>query len=737
MTGRVLADGPLYLYTDEDGDVPIGEGVGFGLYFLDTRHLCAFSLEIAGQAPIVLAASSDTSGYQTIQLANPYFVASGREILPETISIRRNRIVDGALHERLGLLNFNRFEVSLDLALTFAADFRDILDVRGLYRGERGQVLEPAFPRPLSNPDESPNPVSLSYRGPDGLIRRTDILVDVAPVARDIVADVSLGSSSAALLSRLPRRLRSAGDSPPVPGVRLRFRVALPPARPHSIGYSIHPSVERQVLPRPRVNFDLAAARVRREYEERWAGACASYTTENDSFNRLIRRSVLDLRALLVRQPTGPLLVAGLPWYAAPSGREALLAAEHTLGLNPEIAVGALRFLSERQGREEISTRDEEPGKVPQRVRVAGLARTPRSPETLSYSDPDPTPLFISLFCRAMDWLGDENLFEELRPSVLRAVDWIDRYGDRDGDGLFEAVSRVADGPAYPVWRSSPDAYPFPNGTSAEGPLVPIELQGYVYDAKARLARLLGRGSDMVLASRLGRDVDRLGELIHALYWMPDEGYYAAALDGRKQQVPIVTSAPGHLLWADAISPERAAPVVRRLLSEDLFSGWGIRTVSSLSPAFNPMSYHNGSVWPQDAATVVAGFRRFGYDDPALRIGGALCEGLLRLGAESVPELVCGFPRDRRSNAPPSPYSLACSPHARASGAVFSLLASFLGLVPDAANRRLAMRPRIPECLGSITVRNLRVGRASVDFVAGPSGVQVLGQRGEVEVFAQ
>lgn len=733
----MIADGPLFLYSDEAGDLPIAAGLGFGLYFLDTRHLSAFTIEIAGQAPILLAASTDSSSYQTIQLANPYFVSAGREVLPETISIRRNRIVDGALHERLGLFNYNRFEVPLELALTFAADFRDILDVRGLSRGERGQVLEPTFPRPPTNPEDSPNPVSLCYRGADGLVRRTDILVDVAPVARDIVADLSVGSSSAALLARLPRRLRSAADTPPVPGVRLRFRVALQPARPHSIGCSIHPSVERQVLPRPRVNFDLAAARLRREYEERWAGACTSFTTENDSFNRLLHRSVLDLRALLIRQPTGPLLIAGLPWQASPSGRDSLLAAEHALALNPELAVGALRFLAERQGSEEVPSRGEEPGKILQQVKVGDLAASTRSPVSHSYSAPDPTPLFISLFCRTMDWLGDVNLFEELRPAVLRAVDWIDRYGDRDGDGLFEAASRSADGPLYSVWRGSPDAYPFPSGTPAEGPLAPIELQGYVHDAKARLARLLGRGSDIALAERLVRDAERLGELIHALYWMPDEGYYAAALDGRKMQVPLVTSEPGHLLWADAISPERAAPVVRRLLGEDLFSGWGIRTVSSLSPAFNPMSYHNGSAWLHDGAMIVAGLRRFGYDEPALRVGGAMCEALLRLSDDGVPELFCGFPRDRRSNAAPSPYSLACAPHARASSAVFSLLASFLGLVPDAANRRLVLRPRIPAYLGSITVRNLRVGRASVDFVAGPGGVRVLGQRGEVEVFTQ
>ncbi len=734
MTGRVLADGPLFFYTDEGGDLPTGAGLGYGLYFLDTRHLSAFTVEIAGQAPILLASSADSASYQTIQLANPYFLAGGREVLPETISIRRNRIVDGALHERIGIFNYNRFEVLLDLALTFAADFRDILDVRGLSRGERGQLLEPTFPRPPTNPEVSPNPVSLSYRGADGLVRRTDILIDLAPVARDIVAELSLGTSSAALLSRLPRRMRSSSETPPVPGVRLRFKIALQPSRPRSIGCSIHPSVERQVLPRPRINFDLAAARLRREYEERWAGNCTSFATENDSFNRLLHRSLLDLRALLTRQPSGPLLIAGLPWAASPTGRDALLAAEHALALNPEIAVGALRFLAERQGSEDVPKRDEEPGKILQQVKVGDLARPPGS---LSYSSPDPTPLFVSLFCRAMDWLGDDNLFEELRPSVLRAVDWIDRYGDRDGDGLLEAGSRSADGPVYPVWRGSADAYSFPDGKLAEGPLVPIELQGYVRDAKARLARLLGRGADIALAERLFKDAERLSDLIHALYWMPDEGYYAAALDGRKMQVPLVTSAAGHLLWADAISPERAAPIVRRLLAEDLFSGWGIRTVSSLSQAFNPMSYHNGSVWLHDGAMIVAGLRRFGYDEPALRVGGAMCEALLRLGSDSVPELFCGFPRDRRSDAVPSPYLLACAPHARASGAVFSLLASFLGLVPDATHHRLAMRPRIPESLGAITVRNLRVGRASVDFVAGPSGTQVLAQRGDLEVFAQ
>ena len=738
MVGRVLADGALFLLADESGDVPIQNTLGFGFYHLDTRFLSAYTIEVAGQSPILLSASADSSSYQTIQLANPYFVAAGREILPETISIRRDRFVDGALHERLGLFSYNRLEVPIEVTFTFAADFRDILDVRGLSRGERGQVLEPTFPRVPAVAEDGPSAASLSYRGPDGLIRRTDILVDATPTARDVVADLGVGTGSAALFGRLPRLLRPTGEAlPPVSGIRLRFRVVLQPSRPYSIGCSIHPSVERQVLPRPRVNFDLASARLRREYEERWVSSCASYTTENAAFNRLLHRSILDLRALIIRQPTGPLMVAGLPWRASPSGRDALLASEHALALNPEIAVGALRFLAERQGSEEDPGRDEEPGKILQQVKAGDLTRSERAPVSLSYCASDPTPLFISLFCRAMDWLGDDNLFEELRPAVLRAMDWIDRYGDRDGDGLIEAVSRSPDGPRYPVWRGSADAYAFPRGTPAEPPLAPIELQGYVRDAKVRLSTLLRRTGDVVLSERLGRDAERLGELIHALYWMSDESYYAPALDGQKQRVPLVASSPGHLLWADAISPERASPIVRRLLSDDLFSGWGIRTVSARAPSYNPMSYHNGSVWLQDTAMIVAGLRRFGYDEPALRVGGALCDASLMLGVDGVPELFCGFPRDRRTNAGPSPYSLACAPHAGSSAGVFLLLTSFLGLVPDAANHRLGVRPRIPASLGSITVRNLRIGRATVDFVAGPSGVRVLAQRGDVEVFAQ
>ncbi|MBI3965137.1 MAG: hypothetical protein HY329_05840 [Chloroflexi bacterium] len=358
-------------------------------------------------------------------------------------------------------------------------------------------------------------------------------------------------------------------------------------------------------------------------------------------------------------------------------------------------------------------------------------------PHSPYYGAIDTTPLFLVLFCELMDWLDDDALYRELMPAVRLALDWIDRFGDLDGDGYLEWRQW---GPASlynQAWKDSHDSYFYPDGSPTEQPTASAEIQGYVYDAKLRLAALYGRKGEVELGAELGRQAAALRERFNRDFWVAEEQFFAQALDGQKRQVTSVSTNPGHCLWSGLLDPDRAAAVAKRLLADDLFSGWGVRTLSSRSPRFNPMSYHNGSIWPHDNSLIAAGLRRYGHDEAANTIITGIFRAGLRFHELRLPELFCGFTRDEVFHSMPAEYPVACNPQAWAAGSPLLFVRTILGLQPDAARRRLTLRPRLPDWLDHVRLTKVQVGPNFVDLIVSAAGVETTRNTGEVEIVVE
>jgi len=337
-------------------------------------------------------------------------------------------------------------------------------------------------------------------------------------------------------------------------------------------------------------------------------------------------------------------------------------------------------------------------------------------PHTPYFGTVDATPLFIMLFCETMEWCGSEQLYEDVLPAAMRALAWIDSYGDLDGDGYIEYLSHRAGGVVNQGWKDSSDSVQHLDGSSAPQPIALVEVQGYVYGAKMGLARLLRRHGDS-RAEALEAEAQRLKERFNRDFWMDDESYFALALDRDKRQVPSVTSNAGHCLWSGICQPEQAAAVARKVLAPDMFSGWGVRTLSNRSPNYNPMSYHNGSVWPHDTAIIALGLRRFGDAEGASRLVTGLIEAGFRFSDARLPELYCGFARDQRFNSSPTAYAVSCSPQAWAAGCVFMLLQAILDVRPNLDEGVICVAPRLPDIFRRIRIENIRIGQEAVELL--------------------
>jgi glycogen debranching enzyme len=470
MEGLVLSENRVFLVSDDWGDVRRDNGRGFGLYYLDTRFLSFLEFRINERRPDLLTASSEHNYFGNIQLTNPRLFVRGEggaseEIAPQTVSIRRNRFIDGALHERIVFFNYNKHAIELNVSLTFAADFRDVFDVRGYYQSVRGEVLRPV---PEGEPFTSSvqRVATLHYLGRDGALRRTILSFEIPQEAtHQHISILKGGQRHRADRTKLPE-LQQAPPEVEVdpPGVRLRFRIWLEAQKSSSFIYYAQPTVDQIHPERPRARFDLAAAGIARSYQEEWLADCTRITTSDGVFDRMLDRGKVDIRALLAVYGQNKVPFAGIPWYAAPFGRDSLISAYQVLMLNPEVALGALRFLAERQGNEDSAWRDEEPGKILHEIRYGEYSSLALVPHLAYYGTSDATPLFLILFCEVMDWLDDDRLFVELWPNVERALEWIDRWGDRDGDGFVEYCSRSKEGLRNQTWKDSWDAYQYSDG---------------------------------------------------------------------------------------------------------------------------------------------------------------------------------------------------------------------------------------------------------------------------------
>jgi glycogen debranching enzyme len=486
-------------------------------------------------------------------------------------------------------------------------------------------------------------------------------------------------------------------------------------------------------------DFDVAVHELRRSYED-WERACTQLVTDNEQFNELLDRSLRDLRALYTLTPDGGVLAAGIPWYVTIFGRDALIASHQILSINAAPAREALLMLAKHQGTEVDDWRDEEPGKILHEVRQGELARAGVVPHTPYYGSVDSTPWFLILLAQYFRWTGDVALADALLPNVEAALRWIDEHGDLDGDGFVEYRTRSARGIRNQGWKDSHDAIVHADGRLAEPPIALSEVQAYVYLAKLRIADVfLALGHD-ARARTLALEAEELRRRFNEVFWMEDERYFAAALDADKRQVRTVMSNPGHGLYCGIVDEDKAALLAKRLLAPDMFSGWGIRTMSKSAAAYNPMSYHNGSVWPHDNALIAAGLKRYGFARSTNRVATALFDAAIEADYLRLPELFCGFTR-RTPNRPVS-YPVACSPQAWAAGSPFLLLQAMLGISARAHENLLTVnKPHLPTWLNTVEVRNLSVGSSRISLVFRREGeitsFSLLNREGDVRVVME
>ncbi len=658
-----ILEGSTFCISDDRGDIAADTS---GFFAHDTRFLSRLVLSVAGASPLLLSSGRVEHFRAAFYLRNR--TASG--IPKDAISIARERFVGSGMQERISIRNESPGRLDLDVALEAGADFADIISVKhhdfSLGDPELAQALPPLAPM---THDEAGN--RLSIVDPRG----------------------DLGTQ---LAFSAPGRLD---------GNAMTFALSLDPHERWDLTVDIRPWLDEALEKFEYLDDERDAAS---DVVAAWALRAPRVRGGWESLRRAFDRSIDDLGALRMR--TGeyrrPLFAAGMPWFMTVFGRDTAITSLQTLLLGPEVAVGALDALTELQALEEDPTIDAEPGKIVHEVREGRCAETwfPRY-----YGSIDSTPLYLVLLAETWRWTDDASFAQRLREPALRALEWIDRYGDRDGDGFVEYSRMVDSGLANQSWKDSGDSQRFNDGRFAEAPIAAVEVQGYVYDAKrglAEIAREVWR--DKSLADRLDREADELRTRFDEQFWVDERGgFFALALDGKKNKVDACSSNMGHLLWSGIVLPERVAAVVDRLLSEEMWTGWGIRTMASDAAAFNPISYHNGTVWPHDTALAAWGLARHGYTGEARRIGRALIEAAGHFDW-SLPEVFAGYAREETPF--PIAYPTAARPQAWAAGTPILLVRVLLGIEPDRERQRLVstVTDELPSWLDGLRIEGVR-----------------------------
>ena len=695
----VIKDGELFLCARTDGDIAPAQVSGEGFYAYDTRYLSELRLDVGGARPVALSYAT-VDDRAVVDSTNAQLRRGALEPIPQlSLSVTRElMLASGRLYYLIRLRNFLREPVTTTVSLELAADFADMFEVRGgVRRDARGHALAPK---------QNDRGLILAYVGEDEAFRET--IVELDPIAYDL----ELSATRA----------------------RVTWRVALEPGEPAEMLISAEPSIGGRR--RARRRRATAAAELERAGAE-WHADGTHLESDNELFDGLIATAVRDLRALITPAPGGRIVSAGIPWYVAVFGRDALLTAGEAMLLTSDLSLDALRVLAGLQATEDDPWRDAEPGKILHELRVGELSGAGIIPHTPYYGTVDATPLFVIRAADYYRWTGDLKTLRSLRPALDAALRWIDEYGDRDNDGFVEYERRSPGGLQNQGWKDSHDSVVHADGSLAEGPIALVEVQGYVYMAKLAIADVYDALGDREPAAQLREQAAALRAAFNEAFWNPEEGTFALALDGHKRQVASVTSNPGHCLYCGIVDPGKAGSVVERLMAPDMFCGWGVRTLSSQCPAFNPMSYHNGSVWPHDNAIIAAGMKRYGRDEELMRIAGALFEVATGARDFRLPELYCGFCRADRASV--VAYPVACIPQAWAAAAPLLILQAMLGIAADAPDRALRVeRPMLPEWLGRIRLEGLRVGDASVSLAfereGAVTGFALLEQQGNLSV---
>jgi glycogen debranching enzyme len=698
----VLKNDELYLVGDTSTDGSSERATG--LYLRDTRHLSRFRVRINGTVPFRLSShvhdATDASVIATNELIR---FDDGTMMHPHQIVLEQRVSLAGSLRVNFAFVNFSPQTATLSLGLQFGADFRDLFDIRGFRRDRRGQFVAP---------QTEERGVVLGYRGLDGALVETAIAFDQTPSIRLLRIDSDRPDQPVLLLPGFD----AVGFEPAsggVPGAQARFEVRLAPGERWEMQAiaTPYPAGRATVAPSPPATGRVPTGQ-------------ATISTDNPFFDRVLERSDLDLNSLMTRFPEGTLPAAGIPWYVAPFGRDSLIVGLQTYHLAPERAAGTLRVLAALQGDKIDRESEEEPGKILHEMRYGEMARCHEIPHTPYYGTVDATPLFVWLFAETVAWAQDDGLYHDLLPNVRRALEWIDRYGDKDGDGFVEyrtdarGVGRIT----HQVWKDSFDSLHYPDGRPGSGLIAAVEVQGYVYAAYARLAEVAAAHADTEWATELCIKAETIRRKVEESFWIEPDGFYAQALDTDKQPIGAISSNPGHLLACGLPSRRRAERVAARLRQPDMDSGWGVRTLSAAMASYNPMSYHNGSVWPHDNGLIAAGLYRYGFAVAGHEIAEALFAIARSYPQDRLPELCCGFARKGGTNDAPVAYPVSCSPQAWAAAAMPLLVRAMLGLQVEIGSRGVSIAPALPDWLNVIAIRDLRVQGCHGSLVVRRSG---------------
>lgn len=665
--------GGTFVLSEPDGCITANTDQG--IYSRDTRYISNYEIFADGERWILQNSSAVAYYASRAYLTNPRIITEYNEIEPATISLILDRAVNHGIHEDYYVRNYGMRRVRFSLELSLRSDFADIFEVKTKRLVRKGNVTTEWH----ANPAEL-----IACYEHDGFKRS------------------------------LVTRLMDFGSPPVYSNGRISFFVDLEP------GDSWHTCCQHLVVAREQWQKQPTQcvhmlrekdSTVEQELND-WKRVTTSVTSSNEDVYRLFKQSVEDMAALRLQhmgeKQSEIIPAAGVPWFVTLFGRDSLIVSHQNLTVYPDFARGALDLLGKLQANEVDDYRDAQPGKILHEIRVGELAERKLIPHTPYYGTADATALYLITLCEAWKWLGDDDLFRQQEAVAKRCLEWIDRYGDMDGDGLQEYQTRSPQGYENMGWKDASDSVVYPDGTQVRGPKALCELQGYTYDAWLRMADAYDYFGQPEAAGRLRQKAADLRQRFEELFWCEGIQFYAYALDGDKKQVPTIASNPGHLLWSGIVSSERAARVVERLLKPDMWSGWGLRTLSAENPAYNPFSYQNGSVWPHDNGIIALGCKRYGFAQEAAMIARDISEAASYFVFYRLPELYAGTKRE--PGAFPVQYLGANVPQAWAAGSVFHLLRAILGLEADAHKKTLYVDPVLPRWLPDITLHNLRVG---------------------------
>ena len=672
---HTIKSGDTFGVFDLGGDILSAPGGTDGLYHQDTRHLSRFDLALAGMRPLLLSSSLGADNVLiTSDLSNASPCDLGAPSLEQgVIHVQRSLFLDeDTCHGRLAIRNFSFTRQEVRLELSFEADFADLFEVRGMRRKQRGKRL------PAKQGDGS---ITLSYQGLDGLQRATRLAFEPEPQ--------TLSANKAV------------------------FDIELDPRGRTTIFFSVTCAPKTTPQHRPRAAFLAGYVKTKRRLRASTARA-AVISSRHEEFDEIMRQSANDLRMLVTEKPTGPYPYAGIPWFSTVFGRDALITALLGLALDPALASGVLRYLAQEQATEFDPATEAEPGKILHETRGGEMAALCEVPFRRYYGSVDATPLFVMLAGAYLDRTGDLATIQAIWPQIGRALDWMDRRAD--ANGFISYRRSTEEGLVNQGWKDSYDSVSHADGTLARGAIALCEVQGYVYAARVAGADIARRFGFNTQAAALLAKAGHLRQAFEARFWCERLGTYALALDGEGRQCQIRSSNAGQLLITGIVTPERARQVAKGLMASDQFTGWGIRTLAASEVRYNPMSYHNGSVWPHDNALIALGMARMGLREQTTRLFEALYTASKTLHPHRLPELFCGF--HRRPGQGPTSYPVACSPQAWAAAALPALVQAFIGLSFDPAARTLRFEhPCLPDFLDSLTLRNLSLGDARVSVL--------------------